>query len=72
MTKNPTLVPYFSYEHARSAMAFLEAAFGFEPRQAFDGEHKEFGTRRDRCHDAQGPEWSFGTHHLQLEAPQWS
>ncbi|MEL6259163.1 MAG: VOC family protein [Pseudomonadota bacterium] len=32
------IIPYFSYDDARSAMAFLEAAFGFETLAAYDGE----------------------------------
>ncbi len=130
MTQLPTLVPYLSYVDAKAAMAFLEAAFGFAPIQAFDdeggrllhGEMKvdgaifmlgsaeapsagrspglylvvadvdahfvraeaagadivyppedtEFGTRRYRCRDPEGHEWSFGTYQPQFEAPQWA
>ncbi len=35
-------------------------------------EDTEFGTRRYRCRDPEGHEWSFGTYQPQFEAPQWT
>ncbi len=32
----PGFVPYFGYEDAKTAMAFLETAFGFKTSQAFE------------------------------------
>ncbi|QFU09557.1 Glyoxalase-like domain protein [Rhodobacteraceae bacterium THAF1] len=35
-------------------------------------EDTEFGTRRYRCRDPEGHEWSFGTYRPQFEALAWS
>ncbi|MEM7645167.1 MAG: VOC family protein [Pseudomonadota bacterium] len=36
MTDRPAIVPYLSYTDAKTAMTFLEAAFGLETVQAYD------------------------------------
>lgn len=37
MNHQPSIIPYLSYVDAKAAMAFLEAAFGFETVIAADG-----------------------------------
>ena len=50
------------FERARAAGADI----------VYPPEDTEFGTRRYRCRDPEGHEWSFGTYQPQFEAPSWT
>ncbi len=50
------------FERARAAGADI----------VYPPEDTEFGTRRYRCRNSEGHEWSFGTYQPTFEAPQWA
>lgn len=50
------------FERARDAGAEI----------VYPPEDTEFGTRRYRCRDPEGHEWSFGTYQPQFEASSWT
>ena len=52
--------------------AFAEGAKAAGAEEVYPPEDTEFGTRRWRCRDLEGHEWSAGTYRPQSEPPDWA
>lgn len=52
--------------------AFADAAKAAGAEEVYPPEDTEFGTRRCRCRDPEGHEWSAGTYRPRSEPPDWA